>query len=187
MSAARDNEPPTPPLLRHSTLRPLSREHMGGLIQARNLQHAAESDGPARRLAVDDFVRAWQAEISDHFDDEERLLLPLTSDPALHARLVSEHRMLRELASVCQRDPVASANNPDMMQRLGSLLHDHIRWEERIYFEAIQREHAQALASMLHESDAIEQRRPRSRARRDLDSPWTSKPRRPDAERRMDP
>ncbi|KAA0212474.1 MAG: hypothetical protein DYG94_14650, partial [Leptolyngbya sp. PLA3] len=30
-----------PPLLRHAALQPLSREHMSGLIQARNLRRAA--------------------------------------------------------------------------------------------------------------------------------------------------
>lgn len=155
----------TPPLVRHPALRPLSREHMGGLVQARNLVRAAEGDAAARRRAVDDFVGVWRAEIRDHFDDEERLLLPLTGDAALRERLLAEHATLRDLAARCEGEPDAVAADAGLVRRIGELLHDHIRWEERVYFEAVQREHPDALAAMLGEAEQIEHRRPASRAR----------------------
>lgn len=167
MSAARSSDTPqTPPLKRHATLRPLSREHMSGLIQARGLTRSADADRGVRGAAVASFVEVWRAEISDHFDDEERLLLPLTRDPALRARLISEHRALRELALRCIDDPGGVAEDPPLLRRIGSLLHDHIRWEERDYFETIQRDHPEALAALEHEAVRIEQQRPGARARR---------------------
>ncbi len=160
----RDDSPPTPPLKRHAALQPLSREHMSGLIQARALRRAAEGDRDLRRSAIDDFVRCWQEEIEGHFDDEERLLLPLTSDAALGERLLAEHGALRRFAADCQRDPAAAADC-GVMGAMGALLHDHIRWEERVFFEAVQREHPEALAAMLDEAAQIEGRRPGARAR----------------------
>jgi hypothetical protein len=81
----------TPPLKRHATLQPLSREHMGGLIQARSLRQAADRERAKRLRAIASFLDAWRSEIRAHFDDEERLLLPLVSSPALRERLLDEH------------------------------------------------------------------------------------------------
>lgn len=161
----------TPPLKRHAALQPLSREHMGALIRARDLQRAADADPAARDHAVAAFVDSWRAEIRDHFDDEERLLLPLGGSRhllALGLRLVDEHRAIRALAARCEREPAALAAEVDTVRLLGTLLHDHVRWEEREYFEAVQREHPGALEAMEHEAAAIQQRRPHSRVRSTL-------------------
>jgi len=159
---------PTPPLKRHAALQPLSREHMSGLIQARNLTRAADADLDARHGAVADFVDTWLAEIRDHFDDEERILLPLTRDAGLRTRLLNEHRSLRDLAQRCIEAPKEVADDPALLNRIGTLLHDHIRWEEREYFEAIQRDFPDALDALGHEADRIQERRSGARARRTL-------------------
>lgn len=171
-----------PPLKRHPTLQPLSREHMSGLIQARNLQRAAAGDVRQRRAAVEAFARVWHTEIRSHFDDEERLLLPLTERPELRSRLLAEHGVLRELAEQCAREPEASASDETMMRRLGCLLHDHIRWEERVFFESIQRDHPEELAHLLHEADRIERLRPGARPRHTLGSRAGSGPEREKAD-----
>lgn len=155
----------TPPLQRHAALRPLSREHMGGLVQARRLRRAADGTASERRSAIDDFVALWSSEIRDHFDDEERLLLSLIDQPELRARLVHEHRVVRGLASLCESKPASAIIEPWLVRCLGDTLHDHIRWEERELFESIQRAHGGALRAMLGEAAAIERRRPGSRAR----------------------
>lgn len=164
------------PLKRHLALQPLSREHMSGLIQARNLQRAAGGEAHERRTAVEAFVRVWHTEIREHFDDEERLLLPLTECSELRDRLLAEHGALRELAERCTREPETSASDATMMQRLGRLLHDHIRWEERIFFESIQREHPEELNRLLQEADRIERLRPGARPRHTLGSCTSSRP-----------
>ncbi|CAG0973191.1 hypothetical protein PHYC_01360 [Phycisphaerales bacterium] len=160
--------PPTPPLKRHATLQPLSREHMGGLIQARSLRQAADRERAKRLLAIASFLDAWRSEIRAHFDDEERLLLPLVNSPALRERLLEEHGTLRRLAEECERDPEAVASDAELMRRIGALLHDHIRWEEREFFEAVQRDHPEALAGLASEAAFIEEQRPGSRARHRL-------------------
>jgi hemerythrin-like domain-containing protein len=158
-----------PPLKRHDALQPLSREHMNGLIQARRLTRAARADGAARLDAVRAFVVAWTSEIRDHFDDEERMLLPLPQPEALRRRLLDEHAALRSSAARCVDDPRAAALDPHFVAQLGSLLHDHIRWEERHYFQFIQHEHPAALDALLADADAIQRERPGARARRKLD------------------
>lgn len=90
--------------------------------------------------------------------------MPLTDDPAMRARLLDEHRRLRDLADRCIGDP---ARDPDLLRCMGVLLHDHIRWEERVLFEAIPRGHPASLSALESEAARIEERRSGSRARGD--------------------
>ncbi len=138
---------------------------MNGLIQARNLSRAASKDEATRHEAVRRFVEAWHSEIREHFADEERLLGPLTQPDAMRRRLLDEHAELRACAARCVESARAAALDPSFVARLGSLLHDHIRWEERTYFQFLQHAHPIALEAMLSDADAIEQERPGARAR----------------------
>jgi hemerythrin-like domain-containing protein len=147
---------------------PLSREHMGGLIQARSLRQTADLDREDRVRAIAEFVDAWRSEIRPHFDDEERLLLPLVCSSALRDRLLDEHATLRGLAERCEREPEVAASDAELVRQLGVKLHDHIRWEEREFFEAVQRDHPEALAALVSEAAIIEEQRPGSRARHKL-------------------
>ena len=141
---------------------------MNGLIQARNLQQAANHDRASRVRAIAGFLDAWRSEIGAHFDDEERLLLPLVQSPALRDRLLDEHAVLRRLAERCARDPEAAASDAGLVREVGARLHDHIRWEEREFFEAVQRDQPEALAALASEAAVIEAHRPGSRARHTL-------------------
>ncbi len=160
--------PLTPPLKRHATLQPLSREHMAGLIQARSLQQAADLERKDRVRAIAEFVDAWRSEIRAHFDDEERLLLPLVRSSALRDQLLDEHATLRGLAERCEREPETAASDAALVRQIGIRLHDHIRWEEREFFEAVQRDDPEALAALASEAAIIEAQRPGSRARHKL-------------------
>lgn len=138
---------------------------MGGLIQARSLRQAANRDRADRVIAVTSFLDVWRSEIRAHFDDEERLLLPLVGSPALRDRLLDEHAALRQLAERCERDPESAASDSELVREVGVQLHDHIRWEERVLFEAVQHDHPEALAALTSEAAIIEKQRPGSRAR----------------------
>jgi hemerythrin-like domain-containing protein len=139
---------------------------MSGLIQARALRQAADLDRADRLSAVGAFLEAWRAEIREHFDDEERLLLPLVRSRVLRDRLLDEHAFLRRLAAQGEQDRAAAAADADLVRRIGDRLHDHIRWEERELFEAVQRDHPEALAALVPEAAFIEERRAGSRPRR---------------------
>lgn len=154
----------TPPLKRHPSLQPFSREHMSGLVLARNLRRRPLSDAE-RRAILADFARLWEQELAPHFADEERILLPVTPDESLKQRLLSEHARLRELAAAI---PSASAprDAEHVMQRLGDQLEEHIRWEERVLFEAIQAHAPDALGALHAQTQALERDRPGARPRR---------------------
>jgi hemerythrin-like domain-containing protein len=118
---------------------------MVGLQKAQRLLRAAASDGIERQAAVGEFVEAWASEIEDHFVQEEQLLLNLMS-PAHVERFQEDHARLRVFASEAferrnQEDPGA-----DWSRALGQVLNDHIRWEERELFPAI--ENAASSATM---------------------------------------
>ncbi|MCL5769729.1 MAG: hemerythrin domain-containing protein [Planctomycetes bacterium] len=152
-----------PPLKRHVSLQPFSRDHFLGLTRARQLSQAAAAGASARIQAKKDMLAAWKAEIEAHFDEEERLLIPLMT-PAWSARLGREHRAIRALVAAAQPD------GPDMgatwCGELGRRLHDHIRWEERELFEAIQKSAtSEQLAQLAAATAAMEKSRPGIRIR----------------------
>lgn len=154
----------TPPLHRHPALQPLSREHFNGLVQARRLQQAAEAEGERGRV-IDGFDAAWRDEISPHFDDEEELLGPLSSN-ADAQRLRADHDEIRALVA----EILASREraDPAHLRRLGRLLHDHIRWEERSFFPALQESiGAEDLERLDRAMQRLEDERPGSRRRGD--------------------
>lgn len=144
-----------PPIKRDPALVSFSRDHHVGLSLARELRLAGE--GRSDPIAAwSRFQQAWRDELADHFDEEERLLIPLTRDPALADRLRHEHDALRAEARAPQPDAAALA-------RIGELLHDHIRWEEREYFPAVEAVLTDASrAALARETARLEARRPRS-------------------------
>ena len=136
---------------RHPSLQALSQDHNVGLVMARRLQQGAVG-------SVEAFLQAWQEEMTDHFDDQERLLVRLCS--AGHAAMLrNEHRVIRTLVTGLQDgDPSASAE-------VGTMLHDHIRWEERTLFPAIEASATDAdLDFLAKESGKLEARRSTSQA-----------------------
>jgi mannose-6-phosphate isomerase-like protein (cupin superfamily) len=129
---------------RHPSLEPFSRDHNDGLIQARRL----DLDGAA---ALPGFRTLWDGDLRDHFDEEERLLLPLC-DADWGDRLRAEH------AAIAAR--VGTAATDEEARELGTLLHDHIRWEERELFPYLERRLTEAtLRSLTIETDRVERKR----------------------------
>lgn len=150
------------PIKRDAALQPLSREHFNGLCRARDLVAAA--DAAQCRCALDKFVRCWNAEIAGHFDDEERLLLPLIRDCARRRRLLAEHEELKRMAAAAQL--VGPDPDPGWVKRLGQLLHDHIRWEERELFPSVEQALSEPDRAKLAEATRkIEEKREGARRR----------------------
>jgi mannose-6-phosphate isomerase-like protein (cupin superfamily) len=115
---------------RHPSLEPFSRDHNVGLVLARRL-----SEQPEQANSLGEFLAAWHDELEDHFHEEERLLLPWC-DPESRDRMVGDHRSIADLASRAEKEELPR----DEVQRLGQLLNDHIRWEERSLFPALERD-----------------------------------------------
>jgi quercetin dioxygenase-like cupin family protein len=122
---------------------PYSHDHQHGLAQALRLLRAAEADevddDQALAAAVADVLEFFRVELASHMRREEVELLPLaarhgcvTDDQV--ARMASEHLRLRVLRARLVDDPTDGA----IAAELATLLHDHIRWEERELFQAWQ-------------------------------------------------
>lgn len=153
-----------PPLKRHPTLRPLSREHFNGLTLARHLRQSAAGDEAARRRASEMLCRAWADELEGHFADEEQLVGPLVSDHD-KARLIEEHRSLeRHIRMAMENDGPPSA---EWLRDTGELLERHIRWEERELFPAAENAGGAELDALAAEAERIEHDRPGARRRQD--------------------
>lgn len=152
-----------PPLKRHEGLKPLSRDHYGGLVQAKHLRQAADAEPDDRLKAVRNFLDEWNTVTIDHFEDEERLLVDLIPDRAQRDRLFDEHAKLHHYAE--QAAELVESNqppSPEWLRNLAALFNDHIRWEERELFPLIEQSaDEQALAALESETDVIEQTRPR--------------------------
>lgn len=153
-----------PPLKRHPTLQPLSREHFAGLVLARRLREAAAGDRDARARAARLLARAWTEELEAHFADEELIVAPFVSDHQ-KARLIEEHRSLERRAAMVEHEHTAPA--AEWLTETADMLERHIRWEERELFPEAERAGAQGLDILAHEADRIEQQRPGARRRQD--------------------
>jgi iron-sulfur cluster repair protein YtfE (RIC family) len=123
---------------RHESLRPLSRDHHHGLAEARALRWAVSGRAGTPREARKHLLSAWERWLSSHFEDEERWLVPLIPDPADARRLEAEHRDVRGLIEALDRAGEESEPHRDLLERIATRLHDHIRWEERQLFPSVE-------------------------------------------------
>lgn len=157
-------QPYHPPLKRDLSLQPFSRDHFMGLKAANGLIQTADAHHAARSAAVAYFHRCWDAEIADHFREEEQLLIPLMLDPEI-AQMRAEHDSIRNLVAEGRRTGTQTPA-PQWCARLGRELYDHIRWEERVLFGAIQNRATPLQLDQLAMATAeIEKRRPGLRIR----------------------
>lgn len=128
---------------RSPALQPLSREHHFALKLAKACERAAGSSDAAEvervcRRAMD----ACANELDAHFSIEEQTLLPLlngTGEQPLADRTLADHRQLRALLDGLQR------NDAETLGRFGKCLSEHVRFEERELFPAVE--------SKLHDRD----------------------------------
>ena len=127
----------------------------------------------ATRQAWADFHTVWRGEISQHFDDEERELIPLLADQGLIDRLLRDHVELRALVAQAETAAKSELTPHDLplFGQLGLALTTHIRWEERTLFNYVQDHTDDAGLERLRKATAaMEQSRPTSKARGTSDS-----------------
>ena len=129
---------------RHQALVPLSHDHHHGLAQARRLRRAGDEADPERLLqAASGFVDFFAREGAGHFRDEEEHLFPLLADcgdraTSLLAEIAVQHAAVRSLVGQLRRSIRAGSVEAEVLTRLGELLEQHIRLEERQLFPVIE-------------------------------------------------
>ncbi|HKJ76061.1 MAG TPA: hemerythrin domain-containing protein [Gammaproteobacteria bacterium] len=126
---------------RHEGLKPLSQDHHQALVEAKHLRAAGETagtDAAAARL-----LERW-AEMEEHFREEERLLLPVLgrytgSDCPEIAETLRQHVEIRGVVDAISERLDGGLTPPAAdLHRLGALLRDHVRYEERVLFPEIE-------------------------------------------------
>lgn len=131
---------------RHRALEPFSRDHYSGLVAARHLKN---SPGPN---SVAELLSLWKDELEDHFHEEENLLAH-RAPPDLEFQLRREHEEIRLMIAQAESSELSNAE----IVLLGERLHDHIRWEERVLFPALELD--PGIEEIEPKSQAMEQRR----------------------------
>ena len=107
-----------PPLKRDESLQPFSRDHFMGLKAANGLIQTADSDPADRSAAAAYFHQCWDAEIADHFRQEEQLLIPLMLEPEI-LQMRTEHDSIRNLVATDQRRKSMDPPSAEWCTQLG--------------------------------------------------------------------
>lgn len=152
-----------PPIKRHPALQPLSRDHYVELVQARYLMKSADKSAIERRAAVDAFLDNQQDTTLTHFQDEERLLIPLMDGSDVR-RLRRDHAQLRNFIKQAYEKREEVDPGREWVRGFGRMIHEHTRWEERELFPAIEkRATSDQLESLEQRTRLLEAERPRGR------------------------
>lgn len=122
------------PIKRNENLVVFSREHHHGLVFCTRLKKADKTDEKTICSFVKDF---WENDLSDHFEREERILLPLLWEDVITKQFLNEHDQIIEMIQV-----IISNNSLDVFKdtfTLAKLISNHIRFEERIMFPWVEK------------------------------------------------
>lgn len=141
-------------------LQPLSDDHHRALVLARRLRRQSSRLGPAEVEALARETRAeFEAALEPHFQVEERFLLSALQSRgagSLADRTAADHARLRAL--------VQGRWDADVPAQLGTLLEEHVRFEERSVFPTAEDLlSAEELAAVQRAAMDERGRRPRSR------------------------
>ncbi len=132
------------PIKRHKALQPLSRQHHFGLLFSWKLRKGFSKNIEIERLSE---YAKWffQQEIKPHFSDEEKYVFPiLEKENELVERALNEHRHIEHLFH--------DTKNPEKsLSALEEELQAHIRFEERVLFNEIQKVATEAQLEKIEE------------------------------------
>lgn len=132
----------SPRVQRHVGLQGLSRDHHHALVLARLLRTSLAPVGGSADEGGGDLqsrVRAeWTSHLAPHFAVEERELLPLCHGVGAElseqaATIRNDHLALRSMLA-----GLTAASTPDDAAALADRLEAHVRFEERVWFPALQ-------------------------------------------------
>ncbi len=128
---------------RHESLIPLSRQHHDALILAQLIKKDAPeykglpTDLNGKRIYT---LEMFRDHLVPHFEAEELILIPfiLGADKEideLSQKIIDQHKMVADYV-----EKIRTENNvKDNMDKLGNLLSEHVRLEERKLFQKIQK------------------------------------------------
>ncbi len=124
-------------MLRDPCLIPLSHQHHNGLALCVMTRRYLTADSSQERVAklARRAIDRYEVELVNHFEIEEQVLFPVCASVPLVAELVAEHRAIEGLIAQLRTAPTAA-----LLEQFCALLSGHIRREENVLFEQIQRD-----------------------------------------------
>jgi hemerythrin-like domain-containing protein len=132
---------------RHKSLHPLSHDHHHALVQARKLRNASsDASLPSIRQTASDFIAFWNSSLQAHFRQEEQILLPMllkytSADRRESIETLRQHdEIQRTVRELCEEIEAGKEPDAEKLVQVGRLLDEHIRYEERQLFAAIEQE-----------------------------------------------
>lgn len=140
------------PIKRSPQLAPLSREHHEGLLFVWKLRQGLAHHIEANRITM--FVTwFWQQHLAAHFLKEEQALpLVLPQTHPLLQQMFGEHEAIKKLFA-----EIGQHGDLKKFETLAQQLNDHIRFEERHLFEAVEKaataEQMQMLSDQLKDEE----------------------------------
>lgn len=121
---------------RDTHLQPLSRQHHNALMAVLLLKKGVQKNAEVQ--VMQDFILAvWKDELQFHFEAEEKWLPAATDEPVLksmHQRMLQEHDVIRKYIEQFS----TKLTSYEAVQTFYELLEQHVRFEEREYFPALE-------------------------------------------------
>ena len=120
------------PIKRHESLQQVSREHHYGLLMSWKIREGLKRKVDPSRIKkfIDWFYEKYQ---KAHFDIEEKYIYPvLNNDDPMIIQAIEEHRYIESLFR--EKDQIE-----DALIALEKAMDNHIRFEERILFNKVQK------------------------------------------------
>jgi len=128
---------------RHDNLQPLSRQHHHELMACLLLKKGIKKEAGLRVLQ-DFTLHFWNNDLSIHVRDEETTLIPLlmATPPLKQYALVlhNDHLLMETIFERSQNGHLSYR----MLELFADTLEEHIRFEERVVFDAMQEQLPQA-------------------------------------------
>lgn len=129
-----------PGLKRHESLQDLSRDHQQFLLVVRGIRWYLNQDRRALSLTetATSLLTFWNDVGALHLEEEETILLPMCREFGVEERLErieADHEWLRDHVGRVQDAELVTA---EMLAAIADRMHDHVRFEERTFFEGIQ-------------------------------------------------
>lgn len=131
------------PIKRHEKLKPLSRDHHHGLLLCWKIKEGIKKGVAPERIKeyTDHF---WKTHLADHFKIEEQYIFPiLGKEDELVLQALEEHRYLKSLFMI-------ENDVQETLQKIVESLETHIRFEERVLFNKIQKVATEAQLTEAH-------------------------------------
>lgn len=128
-------EPAPKPIKRHEALAAFSRDHHAGLLLCWKVRQGLRNRIPLSRIS-DYVLFFFDRDLSIHFAEEENnLFTNLTINDPLKLRALTEHQLIRDVISALRNGDAT----PESINTLADTLEKHIRFEERVLFNYLQK------------------------------------------------